>query len=154
MLEYVSIEFTTMRFPVVPDLTLEFAFCDPLTLVPSLVEIFGAFKIRFERLSFHHSSMPALDYRGLTGSPSRAHEPVQERADLMTGTSRPAHESRSKSPKWPFSARYRASSPIQGPSKLDRLTVQGRAHGGLMATSWTGPTFEGRGQSRAGLTAG
>ena len=48
----------------------------------------------------------------LTGSRS-ARELVQERADPVAGESRPAHESRSKPPKWPFSARYRASSPIQ-----------------------------------------
>ena len=69
---------------------------------------------------------------GLTGSRS-ARELVQEKADPVAGESRPAHESRSKAPKWPFSARYRASSPIQaleaGPAH--RLTVgltAGRAH--------------------------
>ena len=103
--------------------------------------------------------------RSWTARPSRTAaspgpgSPFQERADLVAGTSRTAHEGRSRSTRWPFSARYRASA-LYRPSKLDGPKHESRAHGrrrarltvGLKATSWTGPTFEGRGQSRAGLT--
>ena len=89
------------------------------------------------------SNGPRLTRARLTGSP------FQERADLVAGTSRTAHEGRSRSPRWPFSARYRASAPIQA-------LEAGRAHEGTAHGEPTGSKHEGRSRrrSRAGLTVG